>query len=61
MFLIKSILYMTKKVKAKAHENEKSFYGEIKNIFHNFERAFSCQILSPTLECAFKEFTMIID
>ena len=37
-FLIKSFLYMTKKStqKLKYLENEKSFYGEIKSIFHHF-------------------------
>ena len=37
-------------------ENEKSFYGEIKSIFHHFWRSFSYQKLSQPLECAFKTF-----
>ena len=47
---------MTKiaKQKLKYLENEKRFKGETKNIFHHFKRAFSCQKLSQTLECAFK-------
>ena len=32
--------------KCKYLENERSFYDEIKYIFHHFERAFSCQKLS---------------
>ena len=39
--------------KCKYFENEKGFWGEIKNIFHHFQRAFSCQKLSQTWECAF--------
>ena len=34
------------KKKNKYRQNEKSFRGEIKSIFHQFERAFSCQKLS---------------
>ena len=47
---------MTKKSRQKFKdlENEKSFYSEIKGIFHLFERAFRCQKLSQTLECIFK-------
>ena len=32
----------------------KSFYGEIKSIFHHFWRAFICQKLSQTWQCTFK-------
>ena len=35
-------------------ENKKSFWGEIKSIFHNFQRAFSCQKLSQTWKYTFK-------
>ena len=47
---------MTKKSRQKLSllENEKNFWGEIKSIFHNFQRTFSCQKLSQTWECAFK-------
>ena len=37
----------------KYRENEKSFWGEIKSIFHHFKRAFSCQKLSQNWECVF--------
>ena len=39
--------------KLKYLENEKSFWGEIKSIFHHFKRAFSCQKLYQTWESAF--------
>ena len=47
IFLIKAFCYVTKKSrqKFKYFENEKSFWGEIKNIF--------CQKWSQTWECAF--------
>ena len=35
-------------------ENEKSFWGEIKSIFHHFEKVFSYHNFSQTWECAFK-------
>ena len=43
-FLIKPFLYIDKKSgqKIKYLENEKSLQGEIKSLFHHFERAFSC-------------------
>ena len=46
---------MTKKSRQKLKylENKKSFWGEIKSIFH-FQRDFNCQKLSQTWECAFK-------
>ena len=55
-FLIKPFSYMTRKSREKFTylESEKSFHGEIKSIFHLFKRAFRCQKLSQTLECAFK-------
>ena len=55
-FLIKLFFYITKKSrhKFKYLQNEKSFSGEIKSIFHLFKRAFSRQNLSQTRECAFK-------
>ena len=55
IFLIKPFCYKTKKScqKRKYLENEKSFWGEIKNIFHHLKRAFSCQKLSQTWECTF--------
>ena len=54
-FLFKPFRYMTKKSRQKLEylENEKSFWCEIKSIFHHFQRAFSCQRLSQTWECAF--------
>ena len=41
-FLIKPFRYMTKKSrqKLKHFENEKNFWGEMKRIFHYFQRAF---------------------
>ena len=56
IFLIKLLFYMTKKSRQqpKYLENEKSFKGEIKIIFHHFWRAFSCQKLSQIWECTFK-------
>ena len=53
---------MTKKSRQKFKylENEKSFYGEIKSIFHFFKKAFRCQKLSQTLECAFKIYSLKI-
>ena len=55
IFLTKPLSYMTKKSRQKFKylENEKSFWGEIKSIFHLFQRTFRCQKLSQTLECAF--------
>ena len=48
---------MTKKPrqKLKYPENEKSFWGEIKTIFHHFSRASSCQKLCQTLECSLRQ------
>ena len=45
---IKPFFYMTKnsRQKFKYLENAKRFKGEIKIIFHHFQRAFSCQKLS---------------
>ena len=53
IFLIKSFWYMTKRSRQtlKYFDNEKSFWGGIKSIFHHFWRAFSCQKLSQTWEC----------
>ena len=42
--------------KLKYLDNEKSFSGEIKNIFNPFKNIFSCQRLYQTLECAFNDF-----
>ena len=52
---------MTKKSRQKFKylENDKSFYGEIKSVFHLFKRAFRCQKLSQTLEWAYKRVTWI--
>ena len=49
IFLIQPFRYMTKKLRQKIKylENEKSFYGKIKNIFRHFWRAF-CQKLPET-------------
>ena len=48
--------YMARKSwhKRKYLVNEKSFYRETKTIFRDFQRTFSYQKLSQTLECAFK-------
>ena len=56
IILIKPFFYMRKKSRQKLRylENEKSFLGEIKSIFHHFLRAFSYQKSSQTLECGFK-------
>ena len=56
IFLIKPVFYLTRKSRQKFKylENKKSFYVEIKSIFHHFKRAFCSQNLSQTLECAFK-------
>ena len=47
---------MTKKSRQKLKylENEKSFKGQLKSIFHHFLMALSCQQLSQILECSFK-------
>ena len=49
---------MTKKSREKFKylDNEKSFLGEIKSMFHFFKRVFRCQKLPQTLEYAFKEY-----
>ena len=51
---------MTKKSRQKLKylENEENFWGEIKNIFHHFQRAYSCQRLPHTWECTFKQPTI---
>ena len=51
---------MTKKARQKFKylQNEKSFQGEIKSIFHLFKRPFGCQKMSQTLECAFNNATL---
>ena len=53
IFLIKPLFYMTKNLrqKIKCLENEKSFYSEIRSIFHHFYRAFSCQKMSEAWKC----------
>ena len=53
IFLIKPFWYITKiwRQKLKNVENKKSFWYEIRNIFHNFCRACRCQKLSQA--CAF--------
>ena len=53
---MKLFCYVTKKSRQKFKylENEKSFWGEIKIIFHQFWRAFNCQKLFKTWECALK-------
>ena len=45
-----AVLIHNQKVKTKLKylENEKSFWGEIKSIFHYFQRALSCQKFSRT-------------
>ena len=50
IFLIKPFRYMTRKSRQKLKylEKEKSFWGEIKSIFHHFKRNVSCQELSQT-------------
>ena len=59
IFLNKPFCYMTKKSRQKFRylENKKSFWCEIKSIFHHLLRAFSCQELSQTWECTFKYST----
>ena len=51
---MKSFRYMTRTSRQKIRylENKKSFCGEIKSIFQHFKKAFSCQKLSQTWECA---------
>ena len=60
IFVIKLFFYMTRKWRQnlKYLENEKSFYGELKSIFHHFLRAFIeakkrffLDSESPTLSC----------
>ena len=53
---------MTKKWKQKFKdlEKEKSFWGEIKNIYHRFERTVNCQKLSQTRDCAFNCVTVTL-
>ena len=55
IFLIKPFCYMTKKSRQKFKylENKKSFWGEIKSLFHHFYRALSCQKLYLTWVCIF--------
>ena len=57
IFLIKPFLYMTEKSRQEFRYlgNENSFSGKMKSIFHDFWWVFSCQKLSQTWECAFKE------
>ena len=57
ILLIKQLCYMikTSKQNLKYLENEKSLSGEIKSIFHHILRDFSCQKLSQTWECTFKQ------
>ena len=56
IFLIKAFFSMTKnsRQKLKYLENKKSFYDEIKGIFHNFQLASICQKLPRTWEFTFK-------
>ena len=56
IFLIKLILYITKKSRQKIKyiENEK-FLSEIESIFHHFLRVFSCQKIFQTWECTFQK------
>ena len=60
IFLIRLFWYMTKKSTQifKYLENKKSFWGEIKSIFHRFQTIFDCQRLSKTSECAFKSLIL---
>ena len=55
IFQIKRFLYMIRKSKQKFKylENEASLWGEIKSIFHHFQRDFKCQKFSQTWECRF--------
>ena len=54
-FLIKPLLYVTKTSRQfKYLENEKSFEGEIRSIFHDFVKSLSCQNLPQTGEYAFR-------
>ena len=55
IFLIKLFCYLTKKSRQKFKylDNEKSFLGELKTIFHHFKRAINFQKLSQAWECAF--------
>ena len=41
--------------KLKYPENKKSFWGEIKSVFHHFKETFSDKKLSQTLEYTFNE------
>ena len=61
IFIIKPCPYRTKnsRQKFKYLENKKSFQGKIKSIFHHFQKAFSCQKLSQTWQCAFKGATKL--
>ena len=52
IFLIKPFSYMTKKLRQKF----KYLYGEIKDVFYHSQRRFSCQKLSQTWECTFKNY-----
>ena len=56
IFLIKAVFSMTKnsRQKLKYLENKKSFYDEMKGIFHNFQLASICQKLPRTWEFTFK-------
>ena len=61
IFLIKPFYYMTKKSRQKPKylEKAKSFWEEIKRIFHHFYRAFSWQKLSQTWECTFNKISRV--
>ena len=56
-FLSELFFYMPKKwrQKLKYPENKKSFWGEIKSVFHHFKETFSDKKLSQTLEYTFNE------
>lgn len=46
------VIYLKKKIN-KNLDNKKSFKGEVKNVFHRFQRTLSCQKLPQAWECAF--------
>ena len=56
-FLMKSFWYMAKKSRQKLKylENGKSFWREIKSIFHHFWRTFNCRKVSQTRDCSYNK------
>ena len=61
IFLIKPFFYVTKKPRQKLKylEKKKSYWSEIKSVFHQFWRVFSCQKLFQTWQYTFKYYQKV--